>query len=258
MKTLFRKAAGCLAIAFAAVGSAQAATATLAELFKPGGSIQAGDKLFDNWTQNFYDTSFAGKTFNPANILVTSLDDGGLNPGPGLSFSVLNGELSVTGANVYTYIDLQIGFRASVLLPGLAIKDVSLGLGIGDGVLEWRTAPPVNDLGMYVHEDVGTTAGGDDLGTNEVEFSVLDNALTSNLTDTASFAPQSELWVTKNILVWSQNATDTATLSGFEQRFSQTPIPEPASFALVGVALAAAAAARRLRRRETRNTAAAA
>jgi len=40
----------------------------------------------------------------------------------------------------------------------------------------------------------------DDLGLMHAEFSALDSVLTANLTDSASFAPQSDLWVTKNIL----------------------------------------------------------
>jgi hypothetical protein len=143
MKSL-TKALGGLVAALALALPAQAATVSLAELLA-GGSITAGDKLFDNWTNSFYDSS-DGKVFNAANILVSSLDDGGDNPGPGLSFSVLNGELDRTGDNIYAYIDLMFGFRASVL-PGAnkLIKDNSLALTKG-------LVTNAGDNGFYIRE----------------------------------------------------------------------------------------------------------
>jgi hypothetical protein len=210
-----------------------------------GGSITAGDKLFDNWSLGFYDSS-DGRTFNAANIDVTALNDGGLNPGPGLIFSVSNGELSVNGDGIYAFVDLMFGFRASVTDPAFLIKDNSLGslnafvastADLNDGS---------NDNGNYINEKIGTAAGLSDLGINEVEFSILDSVTTSNVTDSVVFAPQREVWVTKNILVWAVDDTDSAGLYGFDQRFSQTPaVPEPSTFLLLGGGLAALVAIRR-------------
>ena len=156
-----------------------------------GATITAGDKLFDNWSLNFYDTSVVGRSLNAANIEVTALHDGGLDPGPGLQFSITGGELEVQGDGIFAFIDLKFGFRASVLVPGLAIKDNSLLFGS-------RMLTLAGDNGMYIRETIGTAAGLADLGTKRIEFSYLDPlpGLINNPTDSANFAPHREVWVT--------------------------------------------------------------
>ena len=165
-----------------------------------GGSITAGDKLFDSWT-SIYDASDAQRTFDPDNIDVTALNDGGLDPGPGLAFSVLNDELSVTGDGIFAYVNLFLGFHVTVLDPDLRVKDNSLTLTAG-------FVTTTGDNGFFIAESIGTAAGGSDLGFKQAEFSWLDPSLggpglIQNLTDSATFAPQTDIWITKNILVWA-------------------------------------------------------
>ena len=224
-----------LLLALFAAGSVQAIP--LSALFQ-GASITAGDKLFDRWSLGLYDTSDSLRSLNAANIEVTALNDGGLNPGPGLSFTVINNELGIFGDGTFAYIDLKFGFHASVLVPGLAIKDNSLVLTSGQISLS-------GDNGFYIRETIGTVAGASDLGTKKVEFSFLDPNLISDLSDSAVFAPNREIWVTKNILVWATNDIEFANLTGFEQRFSQVAIPEPATLALTMLALAGVGLSRR-------------
>ena len=231
---------GVLVLVLAAPGIGYAnGIPTMGDLFN-GGSIIAGDKLFDNWSLGYYDSS-DGRTFDAANITVAGYSDGSLNPGPGLDFTVLNDELTVTGDGIYAYIDLMFSFRVTVLDPTLKITDSSLSITNA-------LVTNAGDNGMWITETIGTSPGTtDDLESMYVEFSWQDpsfggTGIISNLNDSAVFAPQSEIWVTKNILVWATDANETASLTGFAQRFSQSPVgvPEPGMLALLalgGIAL---------------------
>lgn len=221
-----------LALVFSTLECVQAVP--LSNLFA-GGGLTIGDKLFDQFTLNFAGTS-DGHVINTSNIDVTTLGPVGpnsLDPGPGLRFSVLNDELKVRGDGIFAYADLQFGFHVSALDSNFRIKDNSLLSGNSLS----RLADGNNDLGTYILETIGMVAGSNDLGVGAVEFSVLDDVTTANLSASTTFAPQREIWVTKNILVWSQDATDTAALNVFEQRFSQIQaVPEPGTLALLGIA----------------------
>ncbi|MBN2338023.1 MAG: PEP-CTERM sorting domain-containing protein [Acidobacteria bacterium] len=216
-------------------GTTIAQAVTLAELLDDG-SITAGDKLFDDWELLDYESSQPDRSFNYGNIVVTPLNDGGLDPGPGLTFDILNQELWVTADENLAFVDLLLGFRVSVLDPGLQIVDGSLG-GL-DGSISYSMDGD-NDVGFYIHETIGTFPWDDGLGVNETEFSVLNGTETEDTTATAGFEPQNAIWVTQNIRVWATD-TDTARLNSFDQRFSQTQtvVPEPSTFALMFLGLA--------------------
>jgi len=196
---------GAVALVAVAAGSAQAISLTA---LLAGGSIQVNDKLFDDWQVLYEDTSDF-HAVNTDNIDVTGLPSMALDPGPGLRFDILNNELSVTGDDLYAYIDFQFGFHVSVLDPLYKIKDNTLAIESGGAFLGY-SQDGFNDNGSYVLESVGTALGLDDLGIKDVQYSLLDDVITADLTDSATFAPQSELWVTKNILVWATDATDQA------------------------------------------------
>ncbi|MGD2063162.1 MAG: PEP-CTERM sorting domain-containing protein [Nitrospirota bacterium] len=224
----FLSTLGALALVLAATGVAQAISLT--DLVA-GGSITAGDKLFDQFEVLFEDTSDF-HAVNTDNIDVTGLADNG--SGYGLRFDVLNDEFYVNGDDLYAYTDFSFAFHVSVLDPLYKIDDASLEINAGWGFL----SDGFNDLGSYVLENIGTAPLLDDLGVLDAERSILDNTETYPPGGSATFDPQSEIWVTKNILVWAQDSTDYAFLAGFDQRFSQVPIPEPSTWLLMGLGLA--------------------
>jgi hypothetical protein len=200
--------------------------ATLLTDLLNGQSITAGDKLFDQWEvldQFSSDLNFTA--VNTDNIDVTALNDGGLNPGPGLRFDILNDEFLVEGDDIYAYLDFMFGFQVTVLDPSLLVKDNSLYLT--DGTLSNPSSLASMFIAENIYADVTLT---DLLGDKNVEFSEVNGIQTVKTFDSAAFNPRNSIYVTKNILIEALDIGESANLKSFEQRFSQiTRVPEPAA-----------------------------
>jgi hypothetical protein len=217
-----------------------------------GGSIVAGDKLFDSWQLINYASSDATRPFDAANIEVVALEDDPASPG--LRFNVNEGELTVVGdGDYYPFIDLTFAFRVSTRDPGMVITGNSLNFLAYYSLLvddSW-------DVGAYMRETIGTAPGLDNLAIEELEFSSLKlpDELQQDVRHypySAVFAPQNEIWITKNILVWAVDIGDSAGTLNFEQHFVQSAsaptIPEPSTLALMGLGIAGLAVLRRMRK----------
>lgn len=222
------------------LGVASSAQAVLMSDLINGQSITAGDKVFDRWGV-IYQASSDGHQVNTSNIDVIALNDGGMNPGPGLTFNILNNEFSVTGDGLYAFLDFSFGFHVSTV-GSMQINGNSLDLGLS--VLSTNSDLGFQDLGLFIKEDVGTTPGANNLGMLNVEFSNLFGATTFAGSDVANFIPQDDIFVTKNILLWAMDTSETVSTTGFTQRFSQT-VPEPGTLLLFVPAMAALVGMRR-------------
>lgn len=216
---------------------------TLQQLFEnPGSSIQVNDKLFSNWAPQGSNPTVA------STILVTGLDDGGLDPGPGLQYSTTEPLLSPLAFDW----DLTV----TVLDPSLLIKDNSLSLGDvsfqadgGDGAF-FQVFESL-DLDQDGAHDTGKNVciGFADLADNC--DAQPDGAFTVRTFDSLDFAPTDGLDVS---MALNLVATDDGVLQvefQVQSRFSQVAVPAPATLGLLAAGLAGIGACRwrRARRR---------
>ncbi len=240
MTSICKKILGGAVLGASLLGSAQAVP--LSDLLA-GGSLTNGSLVFDQWSLGAFSAS-DGRSFDAALIDVTALDGGGL---PGVNFTVGGGLLDIAGDDLFAFVDLPFGFRASAT-GGLAITGVRLNL---DKVMLGSSGPfdGSNDNGTFVREEIGSAAGLSDLGALATEYSILDGATTSALDDGASFAARTSIWISKNTLTWALDSTDSARLLSFSQRFELAPaVPEPSTYALMGIGLGVIGLAARRRR----------
>ncbi len=236
MKFSIKKAVSGFAMSICVAMSAHAIP--LSDLLA-GGSIDAGDKRFDQWTFKFAEASDNVYLIDPSKIDVSALNDGGDKPGPGLLFTFEPRTAGVVGDGVFAFTDYSFGFRVSSLV-GKKIVGVSMGDFFGE--LDFLDG---EDLLATVIEFV-RDRDGNLLAQIDVTESILEGVEDYKGFDAATFAPQDEIFVVKNMLISSAAQGEGIWVSTFYQRFEQS-VPEPGSLALVALALAGVGAVARRR-----------
>lgn len=190
----------------------QVQAVSLADLFA-GQTVTAEDKTFGDWV--LINETSTDPAFDPDYSLIDVQPLTGQPLNPGIHFET-NGQLQ---ANDLSFLDITFGF--SVTSAGAAIEDNSLEITdftfVGAGGL------------ITILEEVYYPSG----AFAADKWVEADNFFgTFNLFDHESFLPSNQIFVTKNILVSSDDFGNFVSLDGFSQNFSQ--VPEPSTLLLLG------------------------
>jgi hypothetical protein len=214
------------------------AEATLLSTLIKGGSIQVGDKLFNNWLvdTNSISNDITGRTgVDLANIDVTGDNTRPLNPK--LIFSVLNDELSIVQSGaIGADLSLAFQFDVTVLNPNLYWHDISLSAEFIEG-----GSPSINNREAHVHEflytDSTLTTLFDSLDSHLI---IDDGALPfgddSGVVFSSEFGPRVFGTVLKDIDLSTEIDGEWVGISSLTQGFSQ--VPEPSTLAIFALGIA--------------------
>jgi len=205
------------------IGCSEAESCTLEELFA-GGSITVNDKIFENWVLDFNTL-----VYDFSQVVVTGLNDGGYDPGPGLRYE-FNGNLSIKVSHEIE-LDTVFYYTVATTEEPAFIKDASLtlidyqfenvfgGVGVNEFISQCQLHPwpYIGDLSIGANEEG------------------------AGFFDSVEFTRQPSLFVSTELLLYAYptglGGIGSAGIESFEQRFSQTIIPVPPALWLFGSGL---------------------
>ena len=192
-------------------GCVLSTSCTMSELFA-GGAITSDDKLFNGFALNF---DVSSVVIDYSKIIASGISSAGdldpLDPGPGLTFSD-GGELSVSGNDK---IDFEFSYAATVTDSLHLIKDSALTLNTYDAGTQgtiWLT----QDMHLLDQDPMVAIVD---------PFLGLDKSSASLIFEDKNISPS--LFIDTSLFLTGNGGS--ASLSEFEERYSQTVVPLPAA-----------------------------
>ncbi len=284
MQTIKSQASGLLPILAAAIivalplGMARATvitegcanidvSCTLGELLFDEGVITVNDKTFLGFFQ-IGDLVEENVASPDGEIEIVGLDDGGLDPGPGLAWVFPEivftgvGELSFSIGG-FVVVDIEGGFPPEIIKDNSLEIIITDNLGFGDdtqlSVEERLFAPNIAEINDFLDdlvengppdsEDFDALFEGDLIGTKDVFIDLDGGDPTFSLFDSLDFEPQGFLLFQTTFVITGASDEDGVQGLVVEQRFSQVSAPEPATLVVFGAGLAGLGWLRRRRKR---------
>jgi hypothetical protein len=218
------------ALAGIAAAAPLCTTATMAVYDVPGFSCQISDKIFSEFT---YAPSSGGNGVAVPDTAVTLTPDFSNPSNPGFHFSSSAWTVSSLATDTFdSFVDSTINFRVTVVGNQPFLEDNTLTLDSffvsGPGAfaaVDESYNPDPSGLGLHVNSGPPPTT---------VDHSVFPNVST--------------IHVTKDLFIGAEaGTTSTASISQFSENFSESQVPEPMGFVLLGSGLLGLGVIRRRR-----------
>jgi hypothetical protein len=214
-------AAAVVALALAlGAESVQAQSFTIQQIINNGNSVTFGDKVFSDWSVTVNASAGSAVTPNAGTITVNYLGLTGTTETLGFDFNAFAGAFT---PGSFSDADFTIRFHVHSL--GTPIQQIGLG-GVAASTSGTSTA---------TIDETSSPAG----TPTDIHYQNVDGIVTQTGGTIAYAPPVTDLSITKNINVSAFNGggpTAYSTMSAFDETFTQTPVPEPASLIMAGLA----------------------
>ncbi|MEP7353997.1 MAG: PEP-CTERM sorting domain-containing protein [Acidobacteriota bacterium] len=187
-------------------------------------------------------TAFAVSVCSTAVVDVTTLNAGGGCTVGTLTFNTFTvsaGQVGITGINNPGVSGVGLNFNPN-LTDASVLNDIHFSFSVTGPIsslslvyaFDGATGTGTSAIGEKICDSVGVNASGLCLGTQLATLNTATNIIGTPASGTVSFAPQTTIFIWKDI-----NITGNDHLSSFDQNFSSTTAPEPATLSMLGLGL---------------------